>query len=379
MKNTHLSPIQKKSGRQRFNCDRSTSRFTLVFLFLFSCISALAQNPLEGIVFKGDVRLRTEGIQTKNTKDRLRQRLRGRLNFTAPANENVEVGGQLATSQGNKATSTNTDLGGSDSAGMKKDPTYIDTFYFKWKALDGLAVTGGKFNNPFYRVGGSEMIWDSDVTPEGVAINYSSSLTDSLTLFANGAELWSKEQTSGADELANGAQLGLKSRHETFSITGGVSFYDFPETKRETGTTYSGPYSSIPTGIEGYQLLNAFIDFTLGEEQHPLTLFADYVNNGKTSKKNNGYTVGVKYNKAKEPGTWDAELFYRLLEPNAVIANLADGDIDYGDVTAVRASFSYALAKNSIGRLSYLNTQRNASTNTKTQYDVGQLDFVFSF
>lgn len=348
---------------------------------------ALAQSEDNPLKFKGDVRLRTELLKKQNVKDRLRQRLRGRLGFSTKANEQVEVAGRLATSQGNKATSTNADLGGKDSSatvrdaseGMKKAMIYLDTFYFNWKASKDFSVSGGKINNPFYRVGGSEMIWDSDLTPEGVGLNYLAHCSDTFEWFVNGAGLWSKENSTAADELVAGIQLGAKQDWNQLSLSGGASYYDFAQTKNEPSNSYTGPYKSIPSDIPGYQLTNLFLDLTLNAGEHPLGLYIDYVTNSKAEDKKSGYTVGIKYNKAKEPGTWDADLYYRRLEPNAIIADLADGDIGYNDVTATRLTLKYVMAKNSITQLSYLSTKQDFSTDTKTNYDVTQADFVFSF
>jgi hypothetical protein len=352
-------------------------------LFLPLSIGAFdtfAFEATSNVKFKGDLRFRNELSKVENKKDRLRQRLRGRLGFESNANESIEVGGQLATSEGNSATSTNVTFGGSESVGMKKDLAYVDTFYFKWKASEALSVTGGKFNNPFYRSGGSEMIWDSDLTPEGLAFAYSCQCSESFGWFARGGGLWSKEYDQEADEVLGAAQIGAKAKVGDFDLTIGSSYYDFAQTDKAPGDpAYTGPYTSIPANVEGYQLLNLFFDVSLNLGDHPILFYLDYVSNQKADDKNAGYTLGVKYNKAKEVGSWDVELYHRKLEPNAVIAAIADGDVGSSDVEATRFMANYMLAQNSFTRVSFLTNQLNASTSTKTKTDTVQLDVVFNF
>lgn len=351
-----------------------------LFLSLsFGAFDIFALEATSNVQFKGDLRFRNELIKVENKKDRLRQRLRGRLGFESNANESIEVGGQLATSEGNKAASTNATLGGLESIGMKKDLAYIDTFYFKWKASEALSLTGGKFNNPFYRAGGSEMIWDSDLTPEGLALAYSCQCSDTFGWFAKGGGLWSKEYDQGADEVLGAAQIGAKAKVGDFDLTIGSSYYDFAQTDRAPGSpVYSGPYT-LPADVEGYQLLNLFFDVSLNLGDHPILFYLDYVSNQKADDENAGYTLGVKYNKAKEVGSWDIELYHRKLQPNAVISDIADGDVGSSDVEATRLMANYMLAQNSLTRVSLLTNQLNASTSTKTKTDTVQLDFVFSF
>lgn len=351
-------------------------------LFLPLSLGAFDTFALEApsnVKFKGDLRFRNELIKVANKKDRLRQRLRGRLGFDSNAIESVEVGGQLATSEGNNATSTNASFGGSESAGMKKDLAYVDTFYFKWKASEALSVTGGKFNNPFYRSGGSEMIWDSDLTPEGLALAYSCQCSESFGWFARGGGLWSKEYDQEADEVLGAAQIGAKAKVGDFDLTIGSSYYDFAQTDNAPGgPAYTGPYT-IPANLEGYQLLNLFFDVSLNLGDHPILFYLDYVSNQKADDENAGYTLGVKYNKAKEVGSWDVELYHRKLDPNAVIAAIADGDVGSSDGEATRFMANYMLAQNSVSRVSFLTNQLKASTGTKTRSDTVQLDFIFNF
>ena len=142
----------------------------------------------ENIKISGDLRYRYEIIDEEGSNNRNRNRIRARLGITGKVTDDVEVGLRLATSEAFSSdkgdpVSTNQTL---DDAFSKKS-IWLDLAYFKWSPKDsGLNIFGGKMENPFYRSGGNQLIWDSDLTPEGIAVQYTKSLGKSDELFANG-------------------------------------------------------------------------------------------------------------------------------------------------------------------------------------------------
>ena len=330
----------------------------------------------EDTVLKSDVRVRSQLTKVESQEDRFQQRLRGRIEVQGKANENLIVSGRLATSQGNKATSGNSDLGGSASAGMKGHEIYVDTFNFKWLASDNLSVTGGKFKNPFYRPVKSEMIFDNDLTPEGWVVKYQTKSEDTINWWVTGSGQWVDEvhDTTAdvyADVTMGGIQAGLDADVSGMNIVFGATKYDF------NNLANADTLAGWPT--TDYKLTNAFLVVKFDVGGMPMQVYADYVTNSEPKKDNTGYTVGVKLNKAKAAGDWDVDLWTRKLEPNAVVSAIADGDVSYADVEAMRLTFNYMLAQNAKLRLSYLTTERDASTSTTTKKDVGQLDLAFKF
>ncbi|MCB0384107.1 MAG: putative porin [Bdellovibrionales bacterium] len=333
----------------------------------------------ESAVLKTDVRLRNQLVKVENDKDRFHQRLRGRIAVEGQANEKVKIGARLATSQGNKATSTNTDLGGTDSEGMKEHTVWVDKFYFAWAANENLTVTGGKFDLPFFRPGQSEMLFDNDVTPEGVTVHYACKCNENFDWWATASGQWVDEvhsTTPGSEAYADATlgamQAGVNTKMAGVKWTIGASKYDYNNLNNTTA------FGTLPS-TEGYKLTNAFLEVNMDAGSMPVKFYADYVTNGEADDDNSGYTVGVQVNKAKEVGSWDADVWLRKLEPNANIKAIADGDVSYNDVEATRVTFNYMMAENSKVRLSYLTTKRDASTSNDTGYDVGQLDFEFKF
>lgn len=355
---------------------------SLVLLGLFQTAGG-AVELASGTNLTTDLRFRTQMVKEEDKADRHLQRIRGRLGVEGQVNEKVLLGARLATSQGNKATSTNTDLGGTDSEGMEKHTIWVDKFFFAWSANENLKVTGGKFEQPFFRPNNDEMIFDSDVTPEGLAVNYSCKCSEDLNWWVTASGQWIDEVhgtlptslgggEAYADATLGGAQAGVTATMAGAKWTIGAAKYDFNNLGNTTAL------GTLPS-TEGYKLTNAFLEVGFEAGSMPMKVYADYVTNSEADDDNTATTVGIKLNKAKEPGQWELDVWQRTAKPNAVVNHIADGDVSYNDVEATRVVLNYLMAVNSNVKLSYITSTRDASTATDTSYDVGQVDFEFKF
>jgi hypothetical protein len=119
------------------------------------------------ISFSGDVRLRAEpffGGPTDQSLDRARARVRARFNATADFGSQFRTGISLATGDVNDPISTNANLTGF----YTRKPIALDQAFveFRPKEFQALTLTGGKFRYPWFN---TELTWDKDLNPEGVA------------------------------------------------------------------------------------------------------------------------------------------------------------------------------------------------------------------
>ncbi len=117
--------------------------------------------------FSGDFRLRDEpffGGPANQSQVRNRERFRARLNITAKLNS--EIGGGISVASGdlNDPISTNQTA----NQFYTRKPFTLDRAFINYKpnVLKVLTLTGGKFAYPFYR---TELTWDNDLNPEGLA------------------------------------------------------------------------------------------------------------------------------------------------------------------------------------------------------------------
>ena len=88
----------------------------------------------------------------------------------------VEAGIRLASGNNNDVRSTNQDM---NNYFTKKD-VWLDRAYINWhpENVPGLKMIGGRMAQPWTKVAESEVIWDNDVNPEGVAVQYSRKFGD---------------------------------------------------------------------------------------------------------------------------------------------------------------------------------------------------------
>ncbi len=119
------------------------------------------------ISFSGDVRLRGEpffGGPVNDSLERMRARIRVRFNATAQLGDQFRAGFTLASGDINDPTSTNQTLTGFYTRKtIALDQAFIE---FRPNQFKALTLTGGKFRYPWYN---TELTWDKDLNPEGVA------------------------------------------------------------------------------------------------------------------------------------------------------------------------------------------------------------------
>jgi len=192
------------------------------------------------------------------TVDRNRFRERLRLGIDAKISDGLTANVRLATSNLRDPVSTNQTLGNTggqyqfnvDRAYLQYEDT--DSEGFKW-----LTLTGGRIKNPWYVGGGefnggSELVWDTDLSFEGFAATArhrlagSGSLAaindDSKTVFATiGAFPLQEFQLSSKDKWLFGGQVGLDWGFDNQNkLKVGVAYYDYVNTVANPNRTLQG-------------------------------------------------------------------------------------------------------------------------------------------
>ncbi len=93
--------------------------------------------------------------------------------------DKFKVGFGIASGDKNDARSTNQTL--RDFFNDKS--IWIDYAYGQYTPFKWLTLAGGKFKNPLFSP--DDLIWDTDITPEGGAAQFNYNVCDSLGLFTN--------------------------------------------------------------------------------------------------------------------------------------------------------------------------------------------------
>ncbi|MDD5328325.1 MAG: putative porin [Phycisphaerae bacterium] len=342
---------------------------------------------VENVKFSGDLRYRHESIDSQANGDwragRTRHRIRARLGVDAKINDDWDATLRIASGSADPV-STNQTL----EDGFSSKSIWLDLAYFTWhpSSIKGLNVYGGKMKNPFYRAGGNQLIWDDDLNPEGIAASYEIPFGKSDKLYVNGGGFWVDESSAGADTTLWGAQTYLKHTFENKNyMLGGVSYFayssikghgDLQNTWASTSHSFFGNTSSGGAFANDYDIFEAFGEYGFTIADKPAALYGSYVKNVAAS--DTGWLLGGRFNKAKDPGTWEVNYNYRDLQPDAVLGAFNDSDFIGGgtDGKGHYFGFKYQLAKNLQAGLSYF---LNKVGSNDDSYRRLQADLVLKF
>ena len=357
--------------------------------------------------FKGDLRLRyqqeeldaTTGSTTTTTK-RERGRVRLRMGVDATVTKGWDVG--FGISSGAPVSSTVIDRDArSTNQTMENNftgkPLYIDYMYARWSAASNVAVLGGKMKlaDTMWLV--DDLLWDSDINPEGVSI------AATWQVWGEGIELFLNTGYFVIDEISGGAgnadpsllyiQPGaVVEINDALKLKAAVNLNYFNSVE---GLLYSqinkgGGTNTTSAGRFVYDYDSWGITTELGyalndESSAPVkyyALFGDYISNSDPADQNTGYLFGGKFGskKVSDKGTWQFKAQYRQLEKDAWVDFLPDSDVIEGitDVKGTELIFDYAIAKNVTLGVDYYMSETMKAT-TKKEQNVLQIDCNLKF
>ena len=360
----------------------------------------VAPDWVNNLKWSGDFRYRHETLTTNEGEGdnlinkRRRNRIRARLGLKAKVNDEVDAIFRIATGSSDTPTSTNQTIGN----GFTSKELWLDLGYVDWHpdSYPGLNVYAGKMKNPFYRVGGNQVIWDSDVNPEGGALTYKKSLNGSTEATLVGGAFWLEERDTDADAGYFGIQSMLKHKFDDDShLTGGASYYNIGNINSK-GVTGAGNFmgNTVDAGTTNYKydfdLIEFFGEYGFKCNGMPVTVFGNYVENtAAAGSLNTAYSIGAQLNKAKKPGSWQFKASYREVESDAVFGGLSDSDFIDGGTGGKGwvLGYKYQLAKNVQAGLTYFINNRDrrvgsneASGGSGDQYfERLQADLIFKF
>ncbi len=328
---------------------------------------------LKGAKYSGDLRLRYEGFDyydknsdagsTTTSADRTRNRFRIRLRwgFEKDYGDDWKVGFRLATGNTTDPTSTNQTLGNAGYFTFKA--INVDRAYATYEPsslkdkgiLTGVKIGGGKFENPFFRYS-TPMVWDSDVTPEGIFEQANLGLintdTDKLNFQATTGQFVINENAAQAtDANLFGYQGALSWTTSDFhtaqpvDIATAVSFYDytnwFGTIKAANNTAATSFLRTNSIVADDFRVLDIYPEVTFNVKKDlPLMLWYDYLINtanvgtDDTAQSNgddihdsdSAWGLGLKLGKAKKKDSWEMSYGYYEIGVNATPAAFDDAD-----------------------------------------------------
>lgn len=335
----------------------------------------------QNIRLKGDLRLRYQYKHQKAahnySKDTQIGRVRMRLGLEGRVNDKLMAGIGVATGSGDPR-STNISFGGYDT----KKTLVLDYAYGKYSPLSELTFVAGKMllDDVLWRP--TDLVWDSDITPEGGVVQFNKGLGADATAFMNAGVLVVDADTS-SDADAPAAYLvqpGITYNHnDNFSLKGAVSLQAFHNVKQHVSSSHSAASNSGNTTAGttryqyDYQMLSPAVELKIKEpfkamelNVESLRLLGEYVNNLDVSDKGSGFCLGFKFghDKVQKWGDWQFKYLYAMLAKDAVLDVLPDSD-RYSGQTSIRShegELTFGLGANTSFGVDIYRSWRTVST-----------------
>ncbi len=292
---------------------------------------------LEDLKFFGDLRLRYQGQCFSGRNRKHRNRARFRLRFGIKKywlDKQMEVGFRLASGSNDDPTSTNQTFDGH----FSEKPVWIDLAYAKYSPnwLKGFTIIGGKMKNPFVH---TDLVWDSDVNPEGVWGQYKHNF-GALEPFVGTGYFILDEVNRSHDTIMVGYQAGLNWKiTKDVKWTCAATYYDFDHFdtsyRRANGNDVNNDGDLAAGQFHMFNLTNKVGFKALGL---PMNAYFDWVHNcgdkdntDDYDNQSDGYAIGLKVGKNKKKGDWSAGYKYAYIEANATPGAINDSDFGHSN------------------------------------------------
>jgi hypothetical protein len=318
-------------------------------------------------------------------------RVRMRLGLESKVNEKLTTGIGIASGSGDPR-STNVSFGGYNS----KKSIVLDYAYAKYALFNSVNLVAGKMllNDVLWEP--TDLIYDTDITPEGGAIQWNKTISQA-DLFMNTGVMMVDTDTDKIDRvpMLYLIQPGVKyTFNERFSVKGAVGVNYFDNTHGMVSSSNSGESNSGNTtkGSSKYQydyrMINPALSFKFleplkgtGLNIESLELFGEYVDNTDVSDQSTGFSAGFQlgHEKVEKFGDTQFRYVYARLGKDAVLDVLPDSD-RFGGKTRIKShegALTFGLAKNmALGLDVYRSFRINGKSDPET---LGQLDWNMKF
>jgi len=341
--------------------------------------------------FYGDLRVRHESFFT-NFDDSggmnfgvnfHRERFRLRLGFDVRMGD--FAGHMLFASGTNQQVSSDQ----TETALATEKQFWIEQGYLSWQGSSTrwLKINMGKMINPYFMNYSSDVVWDTDLNPEGYAEQLNFDLGSHVNLFLNAGQFVMNQQpsTNVVVDSLTGEILGISgSSHQPWLIGEqlgvsmttasqlqdnlAIAFYDFVNVSGADAAPLNGLVQQgnsrtglgvLPPGtlLNNYRVLDITSQLQTKVGSIPFSIIGDYIRNLANTTDNgintghatgnHGYQVGAILGHAADAHTWELAYFYKLVQTDATLADLNDADFGNGG-TARRGHiiwFAYNLTK----------------------------------
>lgn len=305
------------------------------------------------LAINGDVRVRYEAnFGDEDGRDRHRGVMRARLRALYTFNPTLAIGAQVSTGDGDDPNSTDITLTGfNDDLDLSLDQVYARL------SFGDLTLWGGKYPQQLVR---TEMVWDGDVSIEGVGATYRVNLGGGNSIRAHGLYYLVDEAPTARDSSMIGGQVALElAASPNWRFEAAAGYYDFRLHSTIGGDAGDFRSNRFAGGryLSDFNLLDVVgaVQYNGLGERWPIRVVGDYVHNfGATVDGDTGYGVDVLFGRASRKNDWRVSYGYAETGVDAVLTafshdntNLASNYLQHS------VAFDYVPMNNVVLNLTY--------------------------
>ncbi len=352
----------------------------------------------EKLKLKGDFRHRHELIQVEDEGNQNRWRIRARLAAEAEISESWSAAIGLASGSDDPVSTNQTLTDGFSTKTFGLDLAYFD---FHPKAIEQFNLIGGKMKLPFETADKTELLWDSDLNPEGVALRFGRGFGENVKMYLNGGWFYIRDRDPDDESSLAGVQTGFNvMASDNVKVMAGAGYFHYEGAEGmpffyNAAESYGNSRKVIgtieidgePVDVYGYavdfnevEVLGA-IDISLSDKAG-LRLYGDYVRNVAADSLNTGWLFGGAVSYGRDRGAVRFYANYRKLETDAVIGAFTDSDFMGGGTNGKGLEFGamYGIVKSvSLDLTYFVNTRGIRDTDEESGYKRLQVDLQLKF
>jgi len=294
----------------------------------------------------GDFRYRYEIVDKESSDEQYRHRIRGRASIKADFKNGLITVLEI-TSGSSDPVSNNQTL----TDGFSTKELGLNLAFAEWKVsfINSMSIFMGKMKNPFYMVQKSELLWDPDLNPEGIATKYLFS-KNKTSLFINSGFFLIQERKTEEDSYFAGLQAGIKQELSDYithvRIGGGYTHYINVKGQKpfyNEDKSYGNSLDTSGNYLVDYREFDIFGEIGLMIQNWPVIFFGNFVTNTEADDHNTGWLAGVSIGDFKKPEPVSFRYQYKRQEADAVLGLYTDSDFLSGGTDGKGHEFNFNL------------------------------------
>lgn len=334
---------------------------------------------MDRLDIKGDLRIRDQEIQRDDNDNTYEQRYRVRFYLNYDITDNILFESSIVSGKGNP-TSGNVNF----SEGIGIENFKIDILDLAYK-FDYSWLRAGKSKHYFYRPIKTQLIWDNDLTPEGLSYGYENG--DSFTAGIWKVHRLENEAVSTGDIYMLVAQYTHQIKYDTTTFNMGGGFYYYDGVKGNSAPYEKGVLrNSVDSNklyLHDYAIAEVFGEVQLNNVWgKPLKFAATLAYNTAISSHNCGYDLSMQLGDIKNNLDWKIGYTYRDIQRDAVFGAHNDSDFLAGGTDGrghiVTAKMQINKNMDLAGHFQWAELYTDSET-TDADYNRIMLDVIFYF